>query len=88
MVSNRRGRPPINGCELLASRLGVGAVTVGRWLGGDMQCSNAEAIDLVELAIDLIPDRAEEILNENSARYHEKIIGLFIDHGGDVLSPH
>jgi hypothetical protein len=49
-----------------------------------MQCSNANAIDLIELAFALIPDGLQEILYEDSARYGDEIVAIFLEHGGDV----
>jgi hypothetical protein len=68
--------------------VGVGAVTVGRRLGGDMQCSNSNATDLIEVVIDLVPYKLQEILYEGSVHYHAEIERTFIDHGGEGLFSH
>jgi len=63
--------------------LNVKAVTVGRWLGGDMQCSNSNALDLIDLAIELVPDKVQTILFEDSARYQVEIERTLFDHGDE-----
>jgi hypothetical protein len=78
----------VNGAQLLGSRIGVVGKTVGRWLSGEMQCSNEKAWDLIKLAVELIPDEYKEILYEDVSRYFAEVDRALIDRGGGTVIPH
>lgn len=65
IVSRRRR----GATSIFAGMVGVSGRTVQRWLGNGIQSCNVNAERIVELAVELCPGEAGQILEEDLARH-------------------
>ena len=81
MKHKKRGPPFSSGATLLASRLGLSRQSVNRWLNNEMQSSNSNAIKILDVAMEYIPDTLKEVLHQDVERHRIEVERYLMSHG-------